>query len=286
MESSRSSRASSAQGVPVIDRIRMLAALRVQRPASRGGRGVPRPSRALPRPVSRLRRRGGYDGCSSSPRPPPMRRPGSPPGWWPNPACCPGTATPTGMRASSSTPCCSARPGMGRRRCSPASTTVLALMVRRGVLYVDLSANAAIPDPIAPVPLQDAAAALARTVRFNFHGHPARSPSRSTGSPRVRWEREKIIDSVFPDTILQSGASNHVRKEPRMKRLFTGAVTVLLLFCGAAAFADTSVLIDFAAAGSGCHHRDRQGAEREQGDDHGLQPRSPDPRSPTRRRPR
>lgn len=32
-----------------------------------------------------------------------------------------------------------------------------------------------------------------------------------------------------------------------MKRLFTGAVTVLLLFCGTAAFADTSVLIDFAA---------------------------------------
>jgi len=42
--------------------------------------------------------------------------------------------------------------------------------VRRGVLYVDLSANAAIPDPIAPVPLQDAAAALSRTVRFNFPG--------------------------------------------------------------------------------------------------------------------
>ncbi|HSV93413.1 MAG TPA: GerMN domain-containing protein [Desulfobacterales bacterium] len=52
----------------------------------------------------------------------------------------------------------------------PASTAVRSLMVRRGVLYVDLSANAAIPDPIAPVPLQDAAAALSRTVRFNFPG--------------------------------------------------------------------------------------------------------------------
>ena len=41
-------------------------------------------------------------------------------------------------------------------------------MVRRGVLYVDLSAPAAIPDPFAPLPLAEAAAALERTVRFNF----------------------------------------------------------------------------------------------------------------------
>ncbi len=52
----------------------------------------------------------------------------------------------------------------------PAATTVRTLVVRRGVLYVDLSAQAAFPDPVAPVALEDAAAALRRTVRFNFPG--------------------------------------------------------------------------------------------------------------------
>jgi hypothetical protein len=52
----------------------------------------------------------------------------------------------------------------------PAATSVRTLMVRHGVLYVDLSAQAAIPDLVAPVPLADAAAALSRAVRFNFPG--------------------------------------------------------------------------------------------------------------------
>jgi hypothetical protein len=50
----------------------------------------------------------------------------------------------------------------------PPKATVNTLMVRRGVLYVDLSAPAAIPDPLAPLPLGEAAAALRRTIRFNF----------------------------------------------------------------------------------------------------------------------
>jgi len=36
------------------------------------------------------------------------------------------------------------------------------------VLYVDLAASAAIPDPLAPLPLGEAAAALSRAIRFNF----------------------------------------------------------------------------------------------------------------------
>ena len=50
----------------------------------------------------------------------------------------------------------------------PSATTVRVLMVRRGVLYVDLAASAAIPDPLAPLPLGEAAAALSRAIRFNF----------------------------------------------------------------------------------------------------------------------
>jgi hypothetical protein len=50
----------------------------------------------------------------------------------------------------------------------PPRANVRSLMVRRGVLYVDLSAPAAIPDPSVPLPLAEAAAALERTVRFNF----------------------------------------------------------------------------------------------------------------------
>jgi hypothetical protein len=52
----------------------------------------------------------------------------------------------------------------------PPQTTVRTLVARRGVLYVDLSMQAAIPDPVAPVALEDAAAALKRAVRFNFPG--------------------------------------------------------------------------------------------------------------------
>jgi hypothetical protein len=48
------------------------------------------------------------------------------------------------------------------------ATTVRTLMVRRGVLYVDLSAVAAIPDPLLPMSLGEAAAALSRTIAFNF----------------------------------------------------------------------------------------------------------------------
>jgi hypothetical protein len=50
----------------------------------------------------------------------------------------------------------------------PVKATVSSLMVRRGVLYIDVSAPAAIPDPLAPLPLGEAAAALGRAVRFNF----------------------------------------------------------------------------------------------------------------------
>jgi len=50
----------------------------------------------------------------------------------------------------------------------PPATTVRTLMVRRSVLYVDLAPRAAIPDPSAPLPLAEAAAGLARAVRFNF----------------------------------------------------------------------------------------------------------------------
>lgn len=50
----------------------------------------------------------------------------------------------------------------------PSTTALRALMVRRGVLYVDLTAAAAIPDPLAPLPLSQAADVLRRTVTFNF----------------------------------------------------------------------------------------------------------------------
>ena len=50
----------------------------------------------------------------------------------------------------------------------PSTTTIRTLMVRRGVLYLDLSARAAIPDPLAPLPMRAAADALRRAVRFNF----------------------------------------------------------------------------------------------------------------------
>jgi hypothetical protein len=50
----------------------------------------------------------------------------------------------------------------------PPAATVRAVMVRRGVLYVDLSAEAAIPDPVVPLSLAEAASALGRAVRFNF----------------------------------------------------------------------------------------------------------------------
>ncbi len=50
----------------------------------------------------------------------------------------------------------------------PSTTTVRALMVRRGVLYVDLSAQAAMPDALVPLPVSAAADALSRAVRFNF----------------------------------------------------------------------------------------------------------------------
>jgi hypothetical protein len=45
---------------------------------------------------------------------------------------------------------------------------VRALMVRRGVLYVDLSAQAAMPDALVPLPVSTAADVLSRAVRFNF----------------------------------------------------------------------------------------------------------------------
>jgi hypothetical protein len=56
----------------------------------------------------------------------------------------------------------------GAARLFPPSATVRTLMVRKSVLYIDLSAQAAIPDPLAPLPLADAAAALTRMVQFNF----------------------------------------------------------------------------------------------------------------------
>jgi hypothetical protein len=50
----------------------------------------------------------------------------------------------------------------------PPAATIRTLMVRRRVLYVDLSAQAAIPDLLAPLPLGEAAGALGRAIRFNF----------------------------------------------------------------------------------------------------------------------
>jgi len=50
----------------------------------------------------------------------------------------------------------------------PRAATVRTLMVRKGVLYVDLSTSAALPDAAAPLPVDRAADALRRAVRFNF----------------------------------------------------------------------------------------------------------------------
>ena len=62
------------------------------------------------------------------------------------------------------------------------------LIVRQGVLYVDLSAQAAIPDPLAPLPLADAAAALTRAVRFNFRRIREVAFSIDGQTPRVPGE--------------------------------------------------------------------------------------------------
>jgi hypothetical protein len=64
-------------------------------------------------------------------------------------------------------------------------------MVRRAVLYVDLSAQSAIPDPAAPLPLEEAAAALARTVRLNFPGIREIAFTVDGQSPRASWGGKK-----------------------------------------------------------------------------------------------
>jgi hypothetical protein len=56
----------------------------------------------------------------------------------------------------------------GAARLFPPAAAVRTVIVHRGILYVDLTAAAAIPDPLAPLSLASAAAALARAVRFNF----------------------------------------------------------------------------------------------------------------------
>jgi hypothetical protein len=73
----------------------------------------------------------------------------------------------------------------------PPKATVRSLLVRRGVLYVDLSAPAAIPDPLAPLPLVEAAAALGRAVRFNFPGIREIAFTVDGQAPRATGEGKK-----------------------------------------------------------------------------------------------
>jgi hypothetical protein len=73
----------------------------------------------------------------------------------------------------------------------PPAATVRTLMVRRGVLFVDLSATAAIPDPLAPLPLGVATDALARAVRFNFRWIREIALTVDGQAPRVPEEGKK-----------------------------------------------------------------------------------------------
>jgi hypothetical protein len=53
-------------------------------------------------------------------------------------------------------------------RAFPRGATVQSLVVRNGVLFVDISAAAALPDPEVPMQAREALEALARAIRANF----------------------------------------------------------------------------------------------------------------------
>jgi len=55
-------------------------------------------------------------------------------------------------------------------RLFPQGTTTRSLLLRRRVLYVDLSEQAAMASPGAPLALADAIGVLKRTIRFNLRG--------------------------------------------------------------------------------------------------------------------
>jgi len=169
MASSRSSRASSAQGVPVIDRLKILARTRVRgRPAVAGAAFLALLAFSLVlflvSPSVRVRRVLFFPSSE-------FRRDAAKPArliaeerFLPRHRDVDRDVREL-VEAALLGP---ARHGEGPLF-TPAAT-VRTLMVRRGVLYVDLSAPAAIPDPLAPLPLREAVAALSRAVRFNFRG--------------------------------------------------------------------------------------------------------------------
>jgi hypothetical protein len=167
MASSPSWRVSSAQGVPVIDRIRILARLRVRgRPAAVGAAFLAIFALSLAvflvSPTARARRVVFFPSTATrTPAGKPIR------------LIAEERFLPRHRDADRDARELVEAVLLGPARHGaaplfPLTTTVRTLMVRRGTLYVDLSAQAAIPDTVAPLPLEEAAAALARSVRFNF----------------------------------------------------------------------------------------------------------------------
>jgi hypothetical protein len=167
MGSSLSSRDSSAQGVRVIDRLMMLSRVRVRgRPAAAGAAFVALFALSLTlflvSPSARVRRVLFFPSTATRGETGKAARLVAEERFLPRHRDADRDAREL-VEAALLGP---AR--HGEAPLFPPAATVRTLMVRRGVLYVDLSAAAAIPDPLAPMPLGEAAAALSRAVRFNF----------------------------------------------------------------------------------------------------------------------
>lgn len=75
-------------------------------------------------------------------------------------------------------------------RLFPRGVTVQVLIVRERVLYLDLSAGAALPDPEVPLAATAAVDALARTLRSNFPRLRGLSVTIDGQEPRARGEKK------------------------------------------------------------------------------------------------
>jgi hypothetical protein len=188
MASLPSSRVSNAQGVPVIDRIKLLARMRVRgRPAAVGAAFLALFALSLAlflvSPAAWVRRVLFFPSTATRNAAGKAARLVAEERFLPRHRDADRDARELVEAALLG----SARHGTARL--FPPTATIRTLMVRRGVLYVDLSAQAAIPDLLAPLPLGEAAAALGRAIRFNF-----------------RWIRE-IVFSVDGQTprVLEEG---------------------------------------------------------------------------------
>jgi hypothetical protein len=167
MASSRSSRASSAQGVPVIDRLTMLARMRVGRGSAAAGAALLvlfaiSFALYLVWPSVRVHRVLFFPSTENRSEPAEKVQ------LIAEERFLPRHRDPDRDARELVEAVLLGPARHGAAPLFPPATTVRILMVRRGVLYVDLSAAAAIPDPLAFLPIGEAAAALSRAIRFNF----------------------------------------------------------------------------------------------------------------------